>query len=64
MVAGADARSRIRTCDLWLRRPALYPLSYARSEPILEGKGYGPAAAWMRVNVPSKRCHTAAALPF
>ena len=25
-----DARSRIRTCDLWLRRPALYPLSYAR----------------------------------
>ena len=26
----SNARSRIRTCDLWLRRPALYPLSYAR----------------------------------
>jgi hypothetical protein len=26
----ASTRGRIRTCDLWLRRPALYPLSYAR----------------------------------
>ena len=26
-----STRGRIRTCDLWLRRPALYPLSYARS---------------------------------
>jgi hypothetical protein len=25
-----STRGRIRTCDLWLRRPALYPLSYAR----------------------------------
>jgi hypothetical protein len=37
-VAGlpGSARSRIRTCDLWLRRPALYPLSYARSGCSLE----------------------------
>ncbi len=27
----SSARGRIRTCDFWLRRPALYPLSYARS---------------------------------
>ena len=26
----SSTRGRIRTCDLWLRRPALYPLSYAR----------------------------------
>ena len=39
LVEGSDARSRIRTCDLWLRRPALYPLSYARSGAILEPRG-------------------------
>lgn|GEM_PF-1250268 len=26
-----STRGRIRTCDPWLRRPVLYPLSYARS---------------------------------
>jgi hypothetical protein len=39
-----DARSRIRTCDLWLRRPALYPLSYARSSLSLEPNGSGTTA--------------------
>src|SRR5438034_8465469 len=26
-----DAPGRIRTCDTWLRRPLLYPLSYGRA---------------------------------
>jgi hypothetical protein len=30
-----DAPGRNRTCDLWLRRPALYPLSYERALPSL-----------------------------
>jgi hypothetical protein len=43
----ANARSRIRTCDLWLRRPALYPLSYARSGLIIEWEPgrFSPARA-------------------
>ena len=27
---GGGAPGRIRTCDPWLRRPVLYPLSYGR----------------------------------
>ena len=30
--AASDAPGMIRTCDLCLRRAALYPLSYGRSE--------------------------------
>ena len=29
-----DAPGRNRTYDLWLRRPALYPLSYERARPV------------------------------
>ena len=28
----ASAHGRIRTCDTWLRRPVLYPLSYVGEE--------------------------------
>jgi hypothetical protein len=31
----SGAPDRIRTCDLRLRRPTLYPLSYRRAAPII-----------------------------
>ena len=34
-----DAPGTIRTCDLCLRRAALYPLSYGRSEPAQSSDG-------------------------
>ena len=39
-----DAPGRIRTCDTWLRRPLLYPLSYGRGPLIVlprEARGPG-----------------------
>jgi hypothetical protein len=37
-----DAPGKIRTCDLSLRRRALYPLSYGRGSPSLRGVGHSP----------------------
>ncbi len=37
----SGAPDRIRTCDLRLRRPTLYPLSYRRAVFWLEGPGMG-----------------------
>ena len=34
-IVGCGAPDRIRTCDLRLRRPTLYPLSYRRAATIL-----------------------------
>ena len=51
------ARSRIRTCDLWLRRPALYPLSYARLQPILEGRASRPPSGTPAVSAVKMHRH-------
>ena len=40
-----SAPGKIRTCDLSLRRRALYPLSYGRGSPILRGAAPSPEAA-------------------
>lgn len=32
---GIDAPEEIRTPDLWLRRPTLYPLGYRRNAEII-----------------------------
>ncbi len=34
---GGGVPDRIRTCDLWYRKPVLYPLSYGDSAVIRDG---------------------------
>ena len=44
------APDRIRTCDLRLRRPTLYPLSYRRASPD------HTVRAWVKLRLPVSRC--------
>src|SRR3954453_10472984 len=62
-----DAPGRIRTCDLALRRRALYPLSYGRSGPASlappVSRASMPGAQRVRVRV-VRRCDLAAIAAF
>ena len=62
----AGAPDRIRTCDLWLRRPTLYPAELRVQNSLLRQQARAPAGIWSQPPVADRRrspaasggCHT------